>query len=86
MKKIHCKHGLNAKEEIQARRLKTSVLEGEERYFEERLKKVFNVYKTKRNESFYEYILNNDKVLYSVFERIGGIKKMYYYLEKYNLL
>ena len=37
-------------------------------------------------EIFKSKLLNNDKVVYSVFERIGGIRKMYDYLNKYNLI
>lgn len=86
MRKINCKHGLSPKEEIEARRIKTNVLAGNEEVFKDRIVKLFDVYKVKMYGGFYEYILNNDRVLYSVIERIGGIKQMYYYLDKYNLL
>ena len=79
-------YGLNPNEEIEARRIKTNILEGDEEIFKKRIIDLFNIYNIKMDGGFYKYILNNDKVLYSVFERIGGIKQMYYYLDKYNLL
>lgn len=86
MKKINCKHGLTNKEEIEARRLKKDVLEGDGKIFEERFVNLYNTYKKRMDGGFYEYILKNDKVLYSMFERIGGIRSMYYYLGKYKLI
>ena len=89
MKKINCKHGLTHKEEIEARRLKKNALGEDEMVFKERFIKAYKAYKaySKNMESgFYEYLLNNDKVVYSVLERIGGIRVMYVYLNKYNLL
>lgn len=86
MKKINCKHGLTSKEEIEARRLKSNILEGDGKIFEERFVSLYNTYKKQMNGGFYEYILKNDKVMYSAFERIGGIRRMYYYLSKYKLI
>lgn len=86
MKKINCKHGLSHKEEIEARRLKKNALGENEEIFKERLEKVYKQYSKNMEGGFYEYLLNNDKVVYSVFERIGGIREMYVYLNKYNLL
>lgn len=86
MKKINCKHGLTPKEEIEARRLKDSALGENEEIFKERFIKLYKGYVKNIEGGFYEYILNNDKIVYSVFERIGGIKKLYIYLNKYNLL
>ena len=86
MKKINCKHGLNPKEEIEARRLKKDILEGYGEKFKERIIDLFNLYKVDMEGGFYAYIFENDKILYSVFERIGGIKQMYLYLEEYDLL
>jgi len=86
MKKINCKHGLSPKEEIEARRLKENIMNGDGDIFKERFVVLYNKYNIKMDGGFYAYILKYDKILYSVFERIGGIKQMYYYLEKYNLL
>lgn len=86
VKKINCKHGLTYKEEIEARRLKRNALGDNEEIFKERLLKVYTEYSKNMNGGLYEYLLKNDKVIYSVFERLGGIRQMYVYLNKYNLL
>ena len=86
LEKINCKHGLSPKEEIEVRRLKRSVLDGNEEVFKERIIELYKTYIINMNGGFYEYILKNDKILYSVFERIGGIKEMYCYLNKYDLI
>lgn len=86
MRKINCKQGLTPKEELEVRRLKRNALGENEELFRERLVKIYNEYIKNMEGGFYQYLLNNDKVVYSVFERIGGIKKMYFYLNKYNLL
>lgn len=85
MKKINCRHGLGPKEEIQARRLKDKILQEDKTVIEERINPLYKSFSVKINGSFYEYVKKNDIVLYSAFERAGGIIKMYYFMGKLGL-
>ena len=87
MKKINCKHGLVPKEEIQARRLRVIISNGESNdELRGRIEKLHNDFKMNLRGSFYDYIKENDVVLHSAFERAGGIVQMYNYLEKYGII
>ena len=87
MKKINCKHGLSHKEEIQARRLRVMLSASKSNHeLTERIHELYEEFKTNRKGSFYDYIKENDVVLYSAFERAGGIAFMYNYLEKYGII
>ena len=81
MKKINCKHGLERKQEIQARRLKEKISTGNYEEIFDRLKELYNEYKNQISGSFYDYIKENDIVIYSAFERAGGAAKLYEVME-----
>lgn len=75
MKKIKCKHELDPREEIQARRLKDKILsEDKEVYL--LLKNSFLIWSDRDNEmlSFEDYLKNKDKVLYSAYKRVLQVK------------
>jgi len=89
LKKINCKHGLNPKEEIRARRLARNVIEGNEKEFKERMKKTYFEWSSIKNKegvdkSYIEYLEEKDKVLYSVVKRLGG--RFLFYLSRYDLI
>lgn len=84
--KMNCKHGLDRKQEIQARRLRQKIEEGNYGDLKERLFDLYSKYGLKICGSFYDYIKENDLVLYSAFERIGGIATMYDCLEQCRLI
>lgn len=83
MKKMNCKHGLGRKEEIQARRLKDKILEEDIEVIGKRLVELYKSYGQPISGTFYfDYIKEKDLVLYSAFERTGGIIQMYYFAEE----
>lgn len=82
MKKINCKHGLERKQEIQARRLKEKICAGNYEEVCDKLKELYNEYKKQISGSFYNYLKEKDVVIYSAFERAGGIMKFYEVMNK----
>lgn len=87
MKKINCKHGLNPKEEIQARRLRVTIESAKvNSELRERIGGLYKEFKKNAKGSFYDYIKENDVILYSALERSGGIARMYDCLEKQGMI
>ena len=85
MKKFNCKHGLNPKEEIAARRLKDAIRENSMEV-EQRIFKLYKTYAlTYSKDDFYTYIKEHDSILYSAFERIGGIYELRSVMRKIEL-
>lgn len=83
MNKINCKQGLNPKEEIEARRLKDKIVEEDKDVVVSRLLKLYKNYGKSISGSFYlDYIKEKDIILYSAFERAGGIIQMYHFAEE----
>ena len=84
MKKINCKNGLDHKQEIEARRLRKA-LEENSKVIEERLCKLYKNYGlTKTSGGFYTYIKENDIILYSAFERAGGVYQLNSIMRSYG--
>lgn len=89
MKKINCKHGLDRKQEIEARRFKNVIIgktTEREDLLNKRLSRMFEEFIQTKNDSWYNYIKVNDIVIYSAFERAGGLEKLYQFMEKHNIL
>ena len=63
-KKIHCKHGLDHSEEIQARRLR-SKLENRDAELTEEVKALYWQWIKKPNKSFLNWLIDNDKKVLS---------------------
>lgn len=87
MKKINCKHGLDKKQEIEARRLKNVLLSkssSEEQKLRIRICNLFREYVKARNINLYDYMKVNDIVLYSAVERAGGIKSLYEFMDRFR--
>lgn len=82
-KKINCRHGLNNKEELEARRLKNKLLSGD-REAHKIIKDVMRDWLSTRGSiSFEEYLKERDKVLYSSWKRFSskvGITDSTYYI------
>lgn len=95
MKKINCKHGLNPKEEISARRMKR-VIDGSSTDKEQELiikiKEIYDFFTvnnpkhTKNLVQLYNFIEEYDKVVYSAFERVEGYISFAKYVFKNNLI
>ena len=89
MKKINCKHELNRKQEIEARRFRRVILEdvSEERK-EQLLKRVLDLYHSfiqSGEDSLYKYVKKNDIVVYSAFQRVGGMEALYRFISKFQI-
>lgn len=70
-KKIHCKHGLEGKEEIEARRLRRKLEIGDEE-LEKEIKALYAKWFEKPNKSFLNWLVDNDKkVLSSALARMN---------------
>lgn len=86
MKKINCKHGLGPMDEIKARRLRQNIEDGNYALLKERVTALHKEYSQNLGRSFYDYIREKDPVLYSAFERAGGIADLYDCLASYGLV
>ncbi len=88
MKKLNCKHGLNRYQELEARKLRKILVEEDkekEYIIKEKLEALYVQFKQNQCSNFFRFIKDTDVSLFSALERIGGISKLYYYLEKYSI-
>ena len=89
MKKINFKHGLDRKQEIEARRFK-DVLVGrshnEEKILSERAHKIIFEFANSEYVHLKDYIKHNDVVVYSAIERAGGIKIFLEFVRKQKII
>ena len=69
MKKINCKHGLNEREEIEARRLKNKLTEGDKETRKIIRKYMSDWLNSDKNTDFREYLRKNDKIAWSAWIR-----------------
>ena len=68
-KKVCCKHGLTKNEEIQARRLRRKLEEGDETS-KSMVCQLYNEWYTKPMESFLDWLTRRDKILASALQRL----------------
>lgn len=92
MKKLNCKHGLEKKQELEARKIRRVLIgkkEDENDAVKNRIKNLYNAFVFSNHKTiyvFYNYMQKNDVVLFSAFERIGGITKLSSYISENEIL
>lgn len=90
MKKINCKHGLDGKQEIEARRFRSVIMEEtmeKETILKNRVQKLVNEFVGQSlSPSFIMYLKENDIVVYSAFIRAGGLRTLYNYMLKNRIV
>lgn len=69
VKKINCKHGLDKKGEIEARKVKRKIIEREAEVIQ-RVRKLFEGYKNSKMPSFEDYLKRADQIYYSALKRL----------------
>lgn len=73
IKNINCKHGLDKKQELEARRIRKN-LEAREPETVKQYHDIFVEHKEKGEGTFEEYLMKKDIVLYSAYERAAPSK------------
>ncbi len=68
-KKINCKHGLDKKQEIEARRLRVKLEQGDEETLA-RYHKIYVVWRESKEPNFEEFLKKQDIICYSAYARI----------------
>ena len=72
-KKINCRHGLNEREEIQARRLKNKIIERDYEALQLLRTHVMEWFVSGREITFEEYLQEKNKVVSSAWTRVHEI-------------
>lgn len=90
MKKINCKHELNRKQEIEARRFRKVILEEDiaserEKQLLQRVTSLYYSFVQSGKNSFYKHVKENDIVVYSAFQRVGGMETLYRFISKFQI-
>lgn len=90
MRKINCKHGLDRKQEIEARRFRSVIMEettAKKEILNKRLQSLINGFvEQSKAPSFIMYLKENDIVVYSAFMRAGGVRVLYDYMTKNRIV
>lgn len=90
MRKINCKHGLDRKQEIEARRFRSVIMEEtteRKEMLNERLQNLLNEFiQNNKMPSYIMYLKENDIVIYSAFMRAGGLRTLYDYMRKNHIV
>ena len=91
MKKINCKHELNRKQEIEARRFRKVILEEDvsSEWVMQLLQRVTSLYYSfiqSGKDSLYKFVKENDIVVYSAFQRVGGMEALYHFVSKSQIV
>lgn len=68
-KKINCKHGLDKKQEIEARRLRVKLEQGDEETIET-YHKLYVAWSNSKEQYFVDFLKRQDLIYYSAYARI----------------